>query len=615
MDNRHGIIPITVPIPTAIPLPVHVPTIALPPITIPRPGPTTIPITVPTITLPPITVPTIALSPITVPRPVLTTIPTITLPPTTVPIPLPTTIPITVPTPGPTTTSPPILEPIPVPVRQPKPVILGPWQVAWGERVRQILLRSHGYIDTSRMGSGKTYVALWIAQQFGFPLLIVCPVIMIDVWTRITTEYGIPVIAIISYQSLRSRKMHQPKHGLLTRHDTMTERRVRQLSFTPTPEYLHLVENGLMVICDEIQYIKNNSGQYKACNALLQPIVSRGGLSRFGLLSGTPFDKFEHAINLLRLIGYIRSNRLYTTDRTSHQLVLDGLQDLINACRLINAAETERILMATSLTKEAMPKLAYDLYTRIIKTDISGAMPIPVIPTRFDIANGFFNISPATYARLQVALQQLAAAAVWVRQNETLEVTASNFGELTLALVAVENAKVEIFTRVATSILTASPNNKVIISVNYHTTIQGLVQSLGEYHPLVLTGLVKAKERGNIIHAFNTNPNYRLLIMNTQVGGIGISLHDTTGLYPRFMLISPSYKMLEIMQAAGRIYRAGTLSDAVVRMIYGNIPGIREDRILNILAEKSDVLSGVLELDVNPDLILPGDYPMEIEAD
>jgi hypothetical protein len=503
---------------------------------------------------------------------------------------------------------------VPTPITTPKPVILGDWQVDWGERVRQIILRGHGYIDTSRMGSGKTYIVLWIAQQFGFPLLIVCPVIMIDIWRRIAAEYGIPVIDIISYQSLRSRKFKQPKHGLLIRHDTMTEGRVRQVSFTATQRYLDLVDSGILAVFDEIHYIKNNSGQYKACNALLRPIISRGGTSRFALLSGTPFDKYEHAINLLRLIGYIRSNRMYTRDRRTKQMVMEGLQELINSCRFINAIETERILIETPLTAETIPKFAYDLYTRVIKPNISGAMPIPTINATFDVANGFFNISDATIGKLRTALLQLHAAAVWVKQTETLEVVAANFGELTLALVAVENAKVEIFTRIANSILLASPNSKVIISVNYHTTIDALLQTLNRFHPLVLTGLVKAEDRGDIIHAFNTNPNYRLLIMNTQVGGIGISLHDTVGDSPRFMLISPSSKMLDIMQAAARIYRAGTQSNAVVRMVYGNVPEIREDRILDILAQKSQVLGGVLEMDINPDLILPGDYRMEVET-
>ena len=172
-----------------------------------------------------------------------------------------------------------------------KELRLMPWQVDWANRAHQILLRNHGYIDTSRMRSGKTYIVLWLAKMFGFKLLIVCPVIVIDVWRKAAAEYGVELIDVISYQTLRSQKNRQPKHGLLHRHDNTTYGGVRQVHFSPTQEYLNMVEHGTMVVCDEFQNIKNNSNQYKACTALINPIVTGGGRSRFALLSGTPIDK------------------------------------------------------------------------------------------------------------------------------------------------------------------------------------------------------------------------------------------------------------------------------------------------------------------------------------
>lgn len=130
------------------------------------------------------------------------------------------------------------------------------------------------------MRSGKTYVTL----KFGFRLLIICPIIAQDVWRRTAAEYGVPVLDIISYQSLRSQTGRQPKHGFLNRHDNNTEGGIHQVNFSPTRSYLDLVDQGIMVVCDEIQNIKNNSAQYKACNALIRPIIEGGGRSRFGLL-------------------------------------------------------------------------------------------------------------------------------------------------------------------------------------------------------------------------------------------------------------------------------------------------------------------------------------------
>jgi len=512
-----------------------------------------------------------------------------------------------------------ILNMVPIPTPVPatvevKELVLRPWQTAWAERAHNILLRNHGYIDTSRMGSGKTYVTLWLARMFGFRLIIVCPVIMIDVWRRTAAEYEVPVLDIISYQSLRSQKNHQPKHGYLDRHDNITEGGTHQVSFTPSRAYLNLVEQGVMVVCDEIQNIKNNSAQYKACNALLRPIISVGGRSRFGLLSGTPFDKEEHAVNLLKLIGYIRAHRLYNYIRETRELVLEGMQELIDACRFINAQETDRVLSEIPLVKGKMNHLCYVLYTRVIKASISGAMPAPTtIRGQFDVKNGFYNMSADRAEQLRAAIDELAQAVRFNERTGTAEIRADNIGAVTTALVHIENAKVDDFARVATGILTADRRNKVIISVNYTTTIEEIRNLLIMFDPLILNGQIPSVKRGAVVRLFNENPNRRVLIMNTAVGGVGISLHDTTGNAPRFMLMSPSYKLLDITQAAGRIYRDGTLSDAVVRMFYGRGAGGMETNILTAMARKTQVLRGTLEDAVTRDLILAGDYPNEEE--
>jgi hypothetical protein len=566
--NPHAIPTPTLPIPVAIPVPVPTPTLPIP-----------VPIPIPTPTLP-------------------------------IPVPVPTlTLPIPVPVPTPTRL---VVAP-PTPVI--KEIVLRPWQTAWAHRAYQIMLRNHGYIDTSKMGSGKTYVLLWLAKQFGFPLIIICPVIMIDIWRKTAAEYSVPVINIIGYQALRSQTNQQPKHGLLTRHDNITEGGTHQISFQPTPAYLELVANGVMIVCDEMQNIKNNSAQYKACNALLRPIISAGGTSRFALLSGTPFDKLEHAVNLLRLIGYIRAHRLYNYITETRELILEGMQELIDACMFINAEETGRILAEIPLIKSKMNQLAYELYTRVVKQNISGAMPTPTtIQGRFDIKNGFFNMTDAATERLREAINDLGRATRFNERTGTVDMRGNNLGAITTALVHIENAKVETFARVATSILMANPTSKVIISLNYISTIEEIATLMIFFNPLILTGSVPAAKRPGIIDRFNTDPTYRLLIMNTQVGGVGISLHDTVGNAPRFMLISPSYKMIEIAQSAARIHRDGTISDATVRMIYGNLDDAHEDRILEAMARKSQILKGTLEMDINPDLILPGDYPAEREA-
>jgi len=588
-------------LPTIIPLadvqrvlPINAPFIAVPKISFPAVTPTFLP----TRTSPPV-----------VPRPGIVNVPAV-----------PTGVTLNV-MPQVRIQATPILNMVPIPSTTEiivKELVLRPWQTEWAHRAHNILLRNHGYIDTSRMGSGKTYVLMWLAsaKQFGFRLIIICPVIMIDVWKRTAIEYDVPVLDIISYQSLRSQKGHQPKHGFLNRYDNITDGGTRQVSFVASAAYLELVNQGVMIVCDEVQNIKNASAQYKACNALIRPILSAGGHSRFALLSGTPFDKEEHAVNLLKLIGYIRAHRLYTYVRETKELVLEGMQELIDACMFINAEDTNRVLAEIPPVKSKMNLLCYTLYIRVIKTNISGAMPAPTtIVGRFDVKNGFYNMTGERAQELQDAINQLADATRFNEATGMTDMRTDNIGAVTTALVRTENAKVYDFARVANLILTASPNNKLIISVNYTSSIEGLKDTLFRFRPVILNGKLTGPKKSAVVLKFNTDPNCRLLIMNTAVGGVGISLHDTDGNYPRYMLMSPSYKLIQDTQAAGRIWRDGTLSDATVRMFYGKGEGARETGILSALARKSQVLRGTLETDVTNQLILPGDYENEEERD
>lgn len=495
-------------------------------------------------------------------------------------------------------------------------IVLRPWQVDWAHRALQILRRNHGYIDTSQMGSGKTFVALWLAKHFGFAVIIVCPVIMIDIWREVAQEYGVEVIDIIGFPSLRSQQGCQPKCGLLYRHDDFTEGGIHHVIFTPTETYLSLVRNGIFLICDEAHFAKNDSAQRKALCALIRPIIMQGGRSRFGLLSGTPFDQEEHAVNLLRMIGYIRSHRLYGINRETGKIVLEGIQELIDACRFINANETNRILADIPRTKKKMTLLCYTLYVKVIKAYIAGAMPDPVIEgSSFDVKNGHYAMSESQTRELQLRIENLARAARFDDRTGRAEFRGENIGLVKPALVAIENAKIFDFARVATAILLTDFQSKVILSVNYTSTIEGLQELLTDFNPLVLNGKTPVSKRKGIVEQFNTNPESRLLIMNTAVGGTGIGLHDTVGDSPRYMLISPSYKLIEIIQAIFRIWRAGSRSNAVVRLFYGRGTGAREAQIHQALARKGRVLEGGRADVEGSNLLLPGNFENEVEVD
>jgi hypothetical protein len=74
---------------------------------------------------------------------------------------------------------------------------------------------------------------------------------------------------------------------------------IEKVDFKASEKYLQMLKEGLLLIVDEIQNIKNVSGQFLAAQAILKPILqgpiqsesSKGTKSRVILLSGSPIDR------------------------------------------------------------------------------------------------------------------------------------------------------------------------------------------------------------------------------------------------------------------------------------------------------------------------------------
>ena len=62
-------------------------------------------------------------------------------------------------------------------------------------------------------------------------------------------------------------------------------------------------------------------------------------------------------------------------------------------------------------------------------------------------------------------------------------------------------------------------------------SINAAAYYLKDFNALLLTGKVKIKNRPDVVNSFNNDPNSIVLVMNPDVGGFGLSMHDTIGEY------------------------------------------------------------------------------------
>jgi len=60
------------------------------------------------------------------------------------------------------------------------------------------------------------------------------------------------------------------------------------------------------------------------------------------------------------------------------------------------------------------------------------------------------------------------------------------------------------------------------------------------------------------------------MIANIAAGGVGVSLHDLNGNFPRGSIISPSYSAINFLQALGRIHRAEGKTTCIQKVMFAD---------------------------------------------
>lgn len=177
------------------------------------------------------------------------------------------------------------------------------------------IIDKHKYaFDFSEPGSGKTYCASYILTHHHFKhAAVVCPTSVIPKWKDMRRKYNLPILTITSYQSFCGKVGYDLKHKYLTRKDMSHYEGTKQIintSYTPTAYYRKLINEGFLLILDEIQNVKNKTLTHKACFAAISPLLN-SKTSATLMLSGVAFDSCRNIPLILQLVG--ESPRDYNT--------------------------------------------------------------------------------------------------------------------------------------------------------------------------------------------------------------------------------------------------------------------------------------------------------------
>lgn len=475
--------------------------------------------------------------------------------------------------------------------------------------VVNILRTERRCLDTSAMGAGKTYTALHAARFLDKEVVVFGPYLTQMGWKDACEALRFPTGRFSFYPYSAFQSKEKP---FIAAHATRGEWvdgvwKVTEFEYSADSEWVMKMERGAIVVWDESQCLKNKSQRTKHAICLTTVALRLNGAVL--CLSATPFDKAEHTVNMLRLLGIIRHPRLAFYNLATRLVEYEGLAELIQYCRNSSARARNDIIHMPHGVR-GCDKMAHLLTIRYVKPKLFCAMRAPPKRYELDARNYFCNIDDEGAAIVNDGVRQLRRAMTAMVMADA-EARADALGAITKGLRTIECGKARLFVRLAMQHLLTNLESKVIVMLNYTEPLQTVEQHLGWCNPLVIYGPTSKANRAKAIRAFQSRSLvHRVLITNITVTALGINLDDRDGDRPRLLLISPSYMTINLHQACGRIDRATTASQPTAKYVY--VKAVQAElKILDALARKSSVIRSTLRYDT----MFPGDHARVYEED
>lgn len=432
------------------------------------------------------------------------------------------------------------------------------------------LLTYGGYntiFNKAIMGSGKTGVTMMTAKRMGAKLGIICPKLVVNVWIESMNkfkEFAGLIEFVESYETFKSTRT--PRYVTLDNGRVIANESLQKL----------IRKKDMIFVLDEVQKAKNEGTDTAQSLFALTELLQDEGRGKVIILSGTPMDFKRCSVAMLKYLDTYQSRDIVTY----RPLELKGIYEVIEFLRDIIGVDKKiinelMVRLKGIKKKEQIIDISYDILSNYVLPKVSVFIDVKF---KMRIEKKFFKLTDSEYKEYMELVEDI--------QNSD-PFGSGKYSMTTCLRVAEEWKSTKIFVRVCDELLKQKKNSKCVLGFSFTDSIDlafKMLSGMG-YAPLVISGEVKSeKTRTSYIKMFQEqNLKYRIMILQTDSGGAGISLDDTTGDYPRFMLLSPSsMKYLNILQSMFRIARITTKSLPEVYIVYGYGVKNRQENISNI---------------------------------
>lgn len=417
--------------------------------------------------------------------------------------------------------------------------------------------KSGAALDGSEMGSGKTYVAVAVARELGMKLGIVCPKAVISSWNKVVKQhFGMNPEFVLNYESVKTGKYKEI--GVW-----------KPISKISTREFFqwNLPKNTL-IIFDESHRLKGHGTQNSeiAINAKKQgyKILCCSATSAVNPLH---FKTVGFITGLYKAGKWTQFLREHDCDKGRYGWEFGGSRDVL---------------------KKLHADMFFDRGVRIRREDIKDFPDCDVIAEGYNTDEASEKELKDVYAEMdrELTTLKLKCKSAKEYQNNAMVV-------MVRSRQRAELIKVPLLVEMAEDAL--EDGMSVAIFVNFSDTVRALSKRLNTN--CVVWGENKGGERDIHIADFQADKK-RVIILNAAAGGVGLSLHDLNGNYPRISLISPSFSVIDLKQCLGRIWRVGAKTKSIQRIIF--VANTVEEEICEKLKTKLNNLDLLNDGDLSP---------------
>lgn len=414
------------------------------------------------------------------------------------------------------------------------------YQVPHVQRLAESIKRNKFALDLSDAGVGKSYCAAAVVREFGFNCLVITPKAVVYEFTRVLTHFGVNIIDVRNYESLTRGNENSYYTTWVDEFDRIKQKNVKKIRFQNLPP-------NTLIVFDEVH-------KCKALNSISSDLLISAKQQKIPTLKMSA----SAATNTLELkaLGYVTELHPFTN---ANQFKKEFAKEFGAKGSNFDAKSPEGIWGISKIHKYLFEQRK--CASRIRIKDLGDKFPeTNIMPMCIDLGENTSKVQQA-YDRMESELASL--------NRDAAHYSIHAFAAMIKARRTSELMKVPSFVDECEGHL--RDGKSIAMFVNFTDTIIALEKHLKKTYKgiriVTIHGSQSSKERQRSIDAFQNN-TADIIICNIAAGGVGISLHDTTGDRPRVSIISPNYSAIQMLQALGRIHRANGKSKSIQYIMF-----------------------------------------------